>query len=220
MNIFRHIYPPTCYACNARIPRQNLCLCPECQTHLHRRKGVLLGNFELENITFDTAIALYFYNHMMRQLMHIFKYSRKYAIGLYFSALAVEILKAEYPLFIAVDVAVGVPMVRVRLRERGFNQAAFLCKYISKGLDIPDVTKYITRKGSAIHQSLLNRTDRIAHSDTLYTLKNGVCFTNKTVLLIDDVFTTGATANALSTFLKDCGAKKVYVMAIASGASA
>jgi len=218
MNISNLLFPPVCYACNIRIPDQALCLCSDCQTHLYRRKGNLLGNFELENVTFDTAIALYFYNYMMRQLIHIFKYSKKLVLGRYFSLLAEDILKAEYPDFISADIAVGVPMINVRLRERGFNQAAFLCEHIAKGLGMPDATKYITRKGSAIHQSLLNRTQRLANADTLYNLKKGACFTDKTVLLIDDVFTTGATANELSSFLKSCGAKKVYVMAIASGA--
>jgi len=154
---------------------------------------------------------------MMRQLIHVFKYKKKHTLGRYFSALAVDILKSEYPNLISVDLAVGVPMIRTRLRERGLNQAAFLCENIAKELGIPDVTKYINKKGSAIHQSTLSLQQRLANTDISYSLKKGVCFTDKTVLLIDDVFTTGVTANGLSRFLKDCGAKKVYVVAITSG---
>jgi len=217
MIIFDIFAPPICYACNIRIPDQALCLCPSCKTLLYRRKDTLYSNFELDNVAYDTAVALFHYNFMMRQLIHHFKYTRKKSIGRYFANLAIDILKTEYPDFTTADIAVGVPMLNVRLRHRLLNQAAFLCEYIARELNIPDCTKYVAKRGSDLHQSRLNRKQRLTGSDITYSLKKGANFANQTILLIDDVFTTGATANQLSKFLKDCGAKKIYVLAIASG---
>jgi len=213
MNIFNLIIPPACYSCRRRIPTQSECLCPECKEHLVRHKENVTGALGKGQVAFSKAIGLFVYNDVMRQLILIFKYKKIKKLGVFFANQAISILKAEYPQFLQVDAAVCVPMTSTRLREREFNQSAFLCEQITKGLQIENYSKYITKKGIALQHAHMNRQERLKRADS-YCLRGLNPFRGKTILLIDDVFTTGATANGLSKFLKDCKAKKVYVVTI------
>jgi len=214
MNIFNLIIPPACYSCRRRIPTQSECLCPECKAQLVRHKENVMDEFVKVKVAFEKAVALFVYDDIMRKLIHIFKYKGVKKLGIFFVNYAINILKTEYPEFLQVDATVCVPMTSTRMREREFNQSAFLTEQIAKGLQIENYSKCITKKGIALQHARMSRLERLSRADS-YSLRGQNPFKGKKILLIDDVITTGATANGLSKFLKDCKAKKVYVMTIA-----
>ena len=221
MSLFNLIIPAVCYSCRKRIPVQKQCLCFECSAKLKRKKEYLIGEMALGEKYFDKAVSIFNFDFKVRELIHDFKYRGIKEIGNYFSDIAVDILKKEYLEFINVDFVVSIPMAKVQERERLFNQAEYLSKRITKALNLKDISHLVTKTRRTEKQALMDFgmrvKGRLEITPTKYTVKDKHLFEGKTVLVIDDVFTSGATANDFSKALKQCGAKKVYVFTIASG---
>ena len=217
MKIFNLVLPAVCYSCRKRISSQRECLCPECKQKLTRKREYLFGEAALGERYFYKAVSLFNYDFRTRELLHDFKYRGIKEIGNFFSNLAVDALKKEYMEFINVDCVVSTPMHKVKQRQRTFNQANYLCKKIAGTLNIQDLSALITKTLFTENQSLNDLTNRTKNLQGTFMIKDKKAFEDKTVLLIDDVFTTGATANELSKVLRDSGASRVYVFIIASG---
>ena len=221
MSLFNLIIPAVCYSCRRRIPIQKQCLCFECSAKLQRKKEYLIGEMALGEKYFDKAVSIFNFDFKVRELIHDFKYRGIKEIGNYFSDIAVDILKKEYLEFINVDFVVSIPMAKVQERERLFNQAKYLSKRISKGLGLKDCSHLVSKTRRTEKQALkdlnMRMKGRLEIAPMVYAVKDKHAFKGKTVLVIDDVFTSGATANEFSKTLKECGAKKIYVFAIASG---
>ncbi len=116
-----------------------------------------------------------------------------------------------------IDIAVPVPMSPKQQRMRGYNQAEEIAKAIVKGTDIPVRTDLIRRRFSKTAQHDLSRDERhtAAHKN-YYTDIHGIPLSGMTVLLADDVLTTGATLNACSELLTALGAECVICAAAAT----
>jgi ComF family protein len=115
---------------------------------------------------------------------------------------------------------IPVPLHEHRLRERGFNQAAIIAEALARRLKTPlDQTTLIRTGGSQKYRAGLDpkaRRDTVAHA---FTVRHPRIVANENVLLIDDVFTTGATVNACAEALLASGARTVAVLTIARGKS-
>nr|WP_245210426.1 phosphoribosyltransferase family protein [Sedimentibacter acidaminivorans] len=112
---------------------------------------------------------------------------------------------------------VSVPLHRSKLKSRGYNQSELLAIYISNKLNIPYINalKRIKKTNKQSSQSKLNRMRNLENSFTI-NKKNKINFIKKSsVLLVDDVYTTGSTANECSKALLNYGVNKVYVITIA-----
>ena len=220
-SLFNLVIPAVCYSCRRRIPVQKLCLCVECSAKLQRKKEYLIGEMALGDKHFDKAVSIFNFDFKVRELIHDFKYRGIKEIGNYFSDIAIDVLKREYLEFINVDFVVSVPMAKVQQRERLFNQAEYLSKRITQGLGLKDYSHLVTKTRRTEKQALkdfdMRMKGRLEIATTIYAVKDKHVFEGKTVLVIDDVFTSGATANEFSKALKECGVKKIYVFAVASG---
>jgi predicted amidophosphoribosyltransferase len=113
---------------------------------------------------------------------------------------------------------VPVPMHRSRLAERQYNQAALLAREVSQHTSVP-VVSALTKTSQPPPQASLDRECRmVVLRDAFRSLARGASpVKNTRVLLVDDVFTTGATAHACSRVLLDMGAEAVDVAVIAAG---
>ena len=110
------------------------------------------------------------------------------------------------------DCLVPVPMHEKRLRERGFNHAALLCVETSKHLNLP-VLDALSRLRNTSQQARLPDAERLVNMQGAFALKADVA--GRRVVLVDDVCTTGATANACAEALLDGGAEAVYLLCFA-----
>ena len=115
---------------------------------------------------------------------------------------------------------IPVPLHATRARERGFNQAAVIATALAKQVELPVDQVSLTRvSGSEKYRAGLDpkaRRDTVAGA---FTVRHPRLVENENVLLIDDVFTTGATVDACSEVLLASGARNVYVLTIARGES-
>lgn len=108
-----------------------------------------------------------------------------------------------------------VPMAPNRLRARGFNQARLLAQWLAKGLGIPAAFTTVLRVRETPSQQGLDLAARQRNLQGAFALAPGARVAGQHLALVDDVMTTGATAHALATVLKQAGAQRVDVYCLA-----
>ena len=115
------------------------------------------------------------------------------------------------------DLLVPVPMHRLRLIRRRYNQAALLARAISQETGIPVLAQALTRKKPTVPQVGLSRTQRMANMQGAMLVPEDQAFSvaGRAIVLIDDVMTSGATANAAARALLRAGARSVDVLVFA-----
>jgi ComF family protein len=225
------ILPPVCVSCSALVTRHNL-LCPKCWSSLHLitpplcdRLGVPLPGYEgggphisMQAIAnppvFSQARAAAHYAGTMRRLIVRFKFEDRHEPLPLFIRLMRE---AGRELLSDADLLVPVPLHRLRLLQRRFNQSALLAKGLCRGTGVPAALMALTRirrTGAQVGLTQEARQENVANA--FKVSRHGVKkVRSKNVILIDDVMTTGATANACAAALLDAGASRVSVLAIA-----
>lgn len=114
---------------------------------------------------------------------------------------------------IPVDYVVPVPMGRRKQRERGYNQAEVLARHVGHKMRVPVLNKLLQAQDTHIEQHTLTASERKENVRSLYSIHPSVELKDKTIVLCDDVITTGSTLNACSTLLKALGARFVIAAA-------
>jgi len=225
------ILPAVCVSCAALITRHNL-LCPKCWSSLHlitpplcNRLGIPLPGYEGEGPhisvqamanppVFSRARAAALYSGIMRRLIVRFKFQDKHEPLPLFVKLMRE---AGRELFADADLLVPVPLHRLRLLQRRFNQSALLAKGLSRATGVPVAVMALQRTRRTAAQVGLSQEARQQNVARAFTMSRGgrKAVQGKKIVLIDDVITTGATANACASVLLDTGAARVDLLAIA-----
>lgn len=219
--VIDYIYPRniTCIICDNPIKLKNpYSLCRSCFKELRFildgcnkcGKPIVNRNLERESLIecnycynktfyFDKAIACIEYDDISKKLILDFKYKSKtylcrYVAYLMKEKIILEDIKADYILF--------VPLHKKRLKKRGFNQAEKIANKLSDLINIP-VLDCVSREKNTKKLYKLNKEDREKELKNGFKVKDNINFIkNKNVILIDDIFTTGSTANEISKVLK------------------
>ena len=115
-----------------------------------------------------------------------------------------------------IDVLIPVPLHRKRQRKRGYNQAEIIARELGKRLGIPVDMSVIIRERETTPQKELGQKNRRKN------LKKAFCLTGKrligkNILLIDDIYTTGSTIDAVAEVLMKTGCEKIYFLTISIG---
>jgi ComF family protein len=114
------------------------------------------------------------------------------------------------------DMIVPVPLHRARERERGFNQASVLARELSSLSRLPvDEHSVVRRIHTERHRAGMDAKARHQSVANAFTVRHPKSIAGKCVLLVDDVFTTGATVSACAAVLKEAGAGEMFVLTIA-----
>lgn len=163
---------------------------------------------------FDLARGAVVYNDASRQALLDFKYGDRMHAAQTFAA---WMLRAGAEIIAQSDVIVPVPLHRRRLWQRRFNQSAILAAALSKLCGLPHVPDALRRQKFTTPQKGLNRLERRANVKNAFAAnpQRVASIKAKNVLLIDDVYTSGATLNECAKSLKNAGAEKVFVLTVA-----
>ena len=164
-----------------------------------------------EKRKFDLARSVVVYDGVVQQLMHSFKFGGKPYLSRTIGnlmALKLDELKWNF------DVIVPVPVSKSRLKERGYNQALLLCQQIALFYQKP-VVLALQKTKQTKDQVGLNFQERQQNLEGSMQVVDFESIKDKTVLLVDDVMTTGATANICSEQLFKSGAKSVLLLTFA-----
>lgn len=113
------------------------------------------------------------------------------------------------------DIIMPVPISTKRKKERGYNQSTLIARNISDKLNVKLDEKSIYKKINIVPQSTLNKEQREKNIKGAYGIRNLKNIQNKKVLIFDDIYTTGSTANECSKILIINGAKEVGILTIA-----
>ena len=223
------LFPLHCVLCNEALePDNKTFLCSRCFHKIRfirepfcekcgRPNNVgLCAGCKTKPSNYTTARAAAVYEGVVRECIHKFKYYRHAYLGKSLGRLMIENLM-EFPLASGCDLIVSVPLHRGRERERGFNQAFLLAKVISKFLNMRVSGRNLMRIRAAKAQTELSAAERFRNVSGIFSVKDRAEFRDRSLLLIDDVFTTGSTADECSRILIDAGAGDVHILTAARG---
>ena len=144
-----------------------------------------------------------------KELVHRFKYRADFAAGRFLAFLLATHLETALPG--GVDLLVPVPLHRWRLVDRGFNQAALLARDIARQLGLPAAVAALRRASNTRTLAGLHPEERSRELRGAFKVRRPDQVTGRKILLVDDVLTTGATAECCCRALKDAGAVWVGV---------
>lgn len=206
-----------CEACLEKIRRNPPPYCEKCGRSLPGGKGnSICGECLKTDYHFNRAGAPCLYEGVIKDCIHLLKYGKKLCLIGPLSQLMVDFVKTYLDPG-SIDLVVPIPLHSVKLREREFNQAELLARRIKTSLGIPLISNNLRRVKLRPPQTTLSRKERLANLEGAFKVKKPGQFRGTSILLIDDVFTTGATANESSKVLLEAGAKKVRVLTLARG---
>lgn len=228
------VYPGICQLCHRhRATVRDGFVCPACWTHVRFIRppfcdrcglpfaGDLTTKFECTNcreleLHFSSARSAVVAKSVVLEAIHRFKYSR----ALWFENFLADLLVREAAPVLREqkwDFIVPVPLHPLKLREREFNQAARLAAPLARATKIPLAEKILRRVHPTATQTLLTREQRAANMKNAFAVRPGAKLAGRRCVIVDDVFTTGATTSACARALRGAGAADVCVWTVARG---
>ena len=224
------LYPPSCVSCEVPLDAGEY-LCAECSARAERIRppfcatcsepfsGEIGGAFSCpncrhRNFAFDCAVSAYRGRGLVRELVLRYKYNRQYYLRRPLGAWLVDALDDERIRRRRADAIVPVPLHPRRQRERGFNQAAAVCPFLSRQAALP-IWPALRRVRATETQTRFTRAQRLRNLRGAFAPVRRWPVTGAHLLLVDDVFTTGSTVDACARVLRQAGAASVRVLTIA-----
>lgn len=231
--VLNFLFPPSCIICGKL---SNNYICAKCEERFKKykkfnvinnqklildklgiqdidliQKFYLIGN---EKVYWDEMLYCFDYKGIVRKFMLQYKFSDKAYLSNFF---AYEILKNKkvYEKLKSYDIIISVPMDKIKKSRRGYNQTELILNIISKTNFILTDNNVLEKIKLTQTQSTLRKEDRKSNIENVYFVKSVDKVKNKKVILFDDIFTTGATANEISKKLKEAGAKQILILVIA-----
>ncbi len=224
------ILPPKCISCGTFVDDANT-ICPSCWGDLNfisepsckicgypfqfKAEGIeLCAGCLNERPLFEKAKSVWVYDQHSKHMVTSFKYSDKTHTADIFGAL----MSNTGASFIeSSDFVVPVPLHPLKLFQRRYNQAALLAQSIARKNNIPIIPDLLIRTKNSPPQASLNRKQRLENIKSAFDInpKFKAALKDKTITLVDDVMTTGATINECAKILLNGGAYAVYVITLA-----
>ncbi len=163
---------------------------------------------------FDRAASFGFYEGVLRDLIHLYKYAGMRPLGRHLARYLAHSMAAGQMAGERFDAVVSVPLHWRKRWRRGFNQSEILARSVSRLRAIPYMDA-LKRVRPAEVQAGLGKTARRRNVTGAFAVRRGADVQGKRVLLVDDVMTTGATATACGLALKRAGAQTVSLLTLA-----
>lgn len=214
-------FPDLCCACGDHLVSQEYHLCTTClydlpYTNFHLQADNPAARQFWGRIPVQKVCAyLYFHKQgKVQNIIHHLKYKNRPLLGKLLGEMYGRELKAvDYAS--EIDFIIPVPLHSSRLKSRGYNQSHCIAEGLANTLKIPLGDKYLHRFKSTGTQTHKGRFERFENMTEVFRLANRQDLTDKHVLLVDDVITTGATLEACALSLLEVSGLKVSILAIA-----
>ena len=199
-NSLHIIRDPRCMKCGKEVSEERDVFCKDCIDHAHR---------------FESCRSLFLYDDAMKKSIYRFKYDGRKEYAAYYAKVIAKEL-GEWILSVKPDAFIPIPLHPNRLKKRGYNQAELIAAKLSALINIPVKTDVLIRQTDTIRQKELSLSARENNLKKAFkTNENDVKL--DTALLIDDIYTTGATMDAAAACLKDAGVSRVYALSLSIG---
>ena len=217
----RLFYPGLCASCNRLLELEERGLCTVCLEDLLKFK--LEPSEERIRTTVRATSegwAIFRYEGLVKEVLRKVKFEgRRDLLRAFYPEIA-QFLSRRAPLA-TYDCLLPVPLDSHRRLEREFNQSGLLAKRIHRFLERSPrlLTRTLIRKHSPLPQSLLGREARRVNVSHAFSIPNGRAVRGRSVLIIDDIFTTGATIEEIARVLRSAGASRVGYLTLARTAA-
>lgn len=195
-----YVTEPTCMKCGKSLDDEELEYCADCRTHTR---------------SFERAYPVFRYVEPVASSVLAIKYHNKREYVEYYGSLVAERIR-KAGLAERLQIILPVPVHRSKLRKRGYNQAELLADVVGRRLDIPVDNGHLLRVSDTTPQKELSPLERANNIKQALEVR-ALPAEWKTVLLIDDIYTTGATVQACTEALQEAGVEQVYVGVICIG---
>lgn len=226
--ILDFLIPPICPICKKRILTQHG-LCATCFSEIHFidkpycikcgrpfefdiPEEMLCGSCCKKEPVFAKARSAFIYNSFSSQLILPFKHGDHLELT---PLLTHMLYRAGLDLFDDIDMITAVPLHRFRFMKRKYNQAGLLAKSLSQKIKKPYIPQALIRIRHTKSQGHMKAVERKKNVAKAFAVKDTHLIKGKTILIIDDVFTTGATLNECAKTLLKAGATSIYVLTLA-----
>ncbi len=227
-NILELVFPrkTTCNFCRREV-FGNTALCEDCKNSLPYNDGFFCFRCgrKTPNPTeacescsgkewfVEKARSAFCYDAPISYAIQKFKYENGRYFGEFFAQYLFPLYLKSFP---ACDCIIPVPVSEERMKERGFNQSLILAEYLSEKTGVPIYDDVVYKKRETEHQVGLSAKERLNNLSGSFAVKHGKEIEGKICLIVDDVLTTGSTANVIAKQLKKHGATDIYLITVAS----
>ena len=202
------LYPPRCVLCHGFLPDSREPVCNGCASgFMGREPRCRQGKH------YSRCLAPFSYTEPVRGSIHRYKFGdcRFYA-GFYADSMAAVLCQEPH---FAADLVTWVPVSKKRRRRRGYDQAELLAKALAKRLEVPAVSCLVKLRDNPAQSGIRDRDERKKNVSGVYAPNPAADIAGKSILLVDDVITTGATVEECSKVLRKSGASGVFCAAAA-----
>lgn len=220
------LFPRLCFYCGKKITHGYLCqvceekieflhppLCRLCSMPINRNSTNICKNCIKKSADYDKLVSITAYKEPLISLVHLFKYKDCDYLAEYFAALMIKHLSKINFSLEEYSFITSIPVHSQTYKKRGYNQAELLGKKIADYFKIPFKNDIIYKDKFKPSQAKLPKEKRESNIKNTFTVKNNLL--NQNIVIIDDIFTTGATIRECASTLKKKGADNILAITLA-----
>lgn len=210
------IYPPYCVFCQSLLIEGRDLICDTCYNALptfpaeYKIRDEIADKLKIPIYISDVK-AVWEFNDNVQLIIHQFKYYYKKGLAKKFALYMVDQIKQ----FDHINLIIPVPLHKRRKQIRGYNQSLLICSALSTIINIPVNNACLQRIKHTKSQTKLNVAQRLKNVTNAFRVVNKKEIKGKSILLVDDVITTGSTINSCAKQLKLNGAEEIFAMSVA-----
>lgn len=215
------IFPDLCAACERPLITGEKLVCLNCQLTLpfsnyHKFRDNPIEQHFWGKTKVESATALFHFikSSRVQHLIHQLKYKGLTEIGLYCGALLGDKLSNAVG-FADLDGVTSIPLHKAKQEKRGYNQSDFICEGVSQIMNIPFHRNLIARTVNTQTQTKKKRMERWKNVENIFAITDISLVTNKHILIVDDVITTGSTIESCANEILKIPRTRVSVAALA-----
>jgi ComF family protein len=212
--------PRLCYCCNKKLNPAENNVCEACFSKFKYADSARITyeydkDFRGKKIVSGFSSLLVFEKDKeIQHLIHALKYDGRFQAGDYLGKLTGTALSSQIHIW-QIDLIVPVPLHNLKKIKRGYNQSYYIANAISRICNIPMNNKVVLRVKNTMSQTQMNLRQREENIRDAFKVKLAKLITDKNILLIDDVITTGSTMNECGRALLESGAAKIFAISSA-----
>lgn len=207
--IYGLLFPPKCVLCGDLLRNGEQDLCKECRSEAH-----LFPNGKRKLQFLDSFAAVWYYEGSIRRSMLRFKFYGRRSHGVSYGRLLAMELAKEFP--DGFDVLTWIPVSRGRRLRRGYDQVELIAKAAAKELGMEATPTLKKIRSNPPQSRITGEAQRRANVLGVYRVRQDADVRGKTVVLLDDILTTGATMGEAARILRTAGAEQVHGAAVAA----
>lgn len=222
-----YVYPRTCPVCTQILPSKGGLICDKCRAKLIYVKNPrctkcgkpldnpgkeYCGDCAKKKHYYNSGRVVWVYTKEMRQSIYRFKYNNKREYADFYTEEILQ-LYGSWIRNLGVEAIIPIPLHNRKYRVRGFNQAQVLAEGIGRKMNIPVLTEVVGRSKSTTAQKNLNNKERQENTKNAFKIIDNEVKLNK-ILLVDDIYTTGSTMDAVAKILQENGVKEIFFVCL------